>query len=97
MGQQKEEHPSEDGKLTGTNPDADADLPSQVSAKSWACRAQLLRPYCCSDYNLAAAGMLHRRLEREWEEMVGRYAKRNPGKDRRMNLLVLELEGNLRL
>lgn len=81
IGLQKEEQPSEDGKLTGTNPDADADLPSQVSAKSWAWRAQLLRPYCCNDYNLAASGMLYRGRKRE-VEMVGPYANRNPGKDR---------------
>lgn len=56
-------------------------------------RAQLLRPYCCYDCNLAASGMLYQGREQEGEEeMVGPFAKRSAGKDRSLNLLVLELE-----
>lgn len=41
--------------------------------------------------------MLYRGLGQEGEEMVGPFAKRNAGKDRRINLLVPELEVNSRL
>ena len=89
MGPQRKQLPSGDGKLTGTAPLLMQILPPtkalsglcQVSA--W--RAQLLRPDRCNDYNLAASGMQYQEREREGEEMVGPFAKRNAGKDRRMN------------
>lgn len=86
------QHPSGDGKLTGN-----AWLLMQISpaqTPSVSAKSRPGRPNCCKDCSLAASGMLYRGLGQEGEEMVGRFAERNAGKDRRMNLLVLELEVN---